>query len=98
MHIKKLLDKVKNIVPKKIDADAYDDTRPFLTDKIMCIYHGNCADGFGAAVVVNRFYNHGDNNIEWVEGHYAGSMEVPDVTAKYINMVDFTFKRPVRLE
>jgi len=98
MLIKQLLDKIKNIVPKKIDEDAYDDMRPFLTDKIMCIYHGNCADGFGAAVVVNRFYNHGNNDIEWVEGHYGESMEVPDVTDKYVIMVDFSFKRPVLLE
>ena len=56
----------------------------------LCIYHGNCADGFGAAWVVNKYF-HG--NVDFFPGFYG--KEPPDVTGREVIMVDFSYKRPV---
>lgn len=59
--------------------------------KKLCIYHGNCADGFGAAWVVRKAL--GEENVEFFAGFYG--KEPPDVTDREVIMVDFSFKRPV---
>lgn len=59
-----------------------------MSDKI-CIYHGNCADGFTAAWVVKKVHP----DCEFVPGFY--QTEPPDVTGKIVYMVDFSYKRPV---
>jgi oligoribonuclease NrnB/cAMP/cGMP phosphodiesterase (DHH superfamily) len=58
----------------------------------MCIYHGNCADGFGAAWTVRKALG----EIEFYAGKY--QEPPPDVTGKDVVMVDFSYKRPVLLE
>lgn len=58
----------------------------------MCIYHGNCADGFGAAWVVRKALG----DIEFHAGKYQETP--PDVTGKDVVMVDFSYKRPILLE
>lgn len=58
----------------------------------MCIYHGNCADGFGAAWVVRKALG----DIEFVAGKYQEAP--PDVTGKDVVMVDFSYKRETLLE
>ena len=58
----------------------------------MCIYHGNCADGFGAAWVVRKALG----EIDFFPGKY--QEPPPDVTGKDVVMVDFSYKRPVLLE
>lgn len=63
-------------------------------NKRLCIYHGNCADGFGAAWVVRNAL--GDENVEFHAGVYGKTP--PDVTARDVIMVDFSYKRPVLLE
>lgn len=60
---------------------------------IMCIYHGNCADGFGAAWALHSVLG---DDVEYVAGYYGESP--PDVTGKTVYMVDFSYKRPVLLE
>lgn len=62
--------------------------------KKLCIYHGNCADGFGAAWVVRKAL--GKNNVEFVAGVY--QTEPPDVTGRDVIMVDFSYKRAVMHE
>jgi uncharacterized protein len=57
----------------------------------LCIYHGNCADGFGAAWVVRKFF--GSDQVDFHAGFYGA--EPPDVTGRDVIMVDFSFKRPV---
>ena len=53
----------------------------------ICIYHGNCADGFTAAWVVwNRW-----PDIEFVPGFYGKAP--PDVAGKHVLMVDYSYKR-----
>jgi oligoribonuclease NrnB/cAMP/cGMP phosphodiesterase (DHH superfamily) len=57
--------------------------------KPLCIYHGNCADGFTAAWVVNRYF---DGAVDFHPGIY-GEMP-PDVAGRDVIMVDFSYKRP----
>lgn len=66
-----------------------------MDKKLLCIYHGNCADGFGAAWVVRRFYGEG-KEIDFHAGVYQDPP--PDVTDRDVIMVDFSYKRPVLLE
>lgn len=58
--------------------------------KIMCIYHGNCADGFTAAWAVRKALG---NDVEFHPGVYGDAP--PDVAGKHVVMVDFSYKRPV---
>lgn len=58
----------------------------------VCIYHGNCADGFGAAWVVRKALG----DIEFHPGKY--QEPPPDVTGKDVVLVDFSYKRPALLE
>ena len=59
--------------------------------KILCIYHGNCADGFGAAWVVRKAL--GADKVEFHAGVYQN--DPPDVTGRAVLMVDFSYKRAV---
>lgn len=63
---------------------------------ILCIYHGNCADGFGAAWVVRRYCQQNNYPVEFFPGFYG--KEPPDVTDRNVIMVDFSYKRPVLLK
>ena len=56
----------------------------------LCIYHGNCADGFTAAWAVRRALG---DEVEFYPGVYQN--EPPDVTDRDVLMVDFSYKRPV---
>jgi hypothetical protein len=58
--------------------------------KPLCIYHGNCADGFGAAWVV---WKHFKGKVDFFPGVY--QRPPPDVTGRHVLMVDFSYKRPV---
>lgn len=62
-----------------------------MTDKVLCIYHGNCADGFGAAWVIRRFF--GEKNVEFFAAKHGGV--IPEVSNREVVMVDFSYKRPV---
>lgn len=61
--------------------------------KPICIYHGGCDDGFGAAWAV---YKAERNNFEYYPGVYG--VAPPDVTGRDVLMVDFSYKRDVLLE
>lgn len=56
--------------------------------KTLCIYHGNCADGFGAAWVVRKALG---PDVEFFAGTY--QQDPPDVTGRDVIMVDFSYKR-----
>jgi hypothetical protein len=60
------------------------------TKKPLCIYHGNCADGFTAAWAVWKALG---DNCEYVPGVYGN--EPPDVTGRDVILVDFSYKLPV---
>lgn len=57
---------------------------------LLCIYHGGCDDGFGAAWVVRERFG---ALCEFYPGVYA--KEPPPVAGRDVLMVDFSYKRPV---
>lgn len=59
----------------------------------ICIYHGNCADGFTAAWAVWKRFG---DAVQYVPGVYGTPH--PDVTGKNVVIVDFSYKRPVLSE
>jgi oligoribonuclease NrnB/cAMP/cGMP phosphodiesterase (DHH superfamily) len=61
--------------------------------KKLCIYHGQCADGFGAALAVRNSLGDG---VEFFAGRHGHPP--PDVTDREVIIVDFSYKRDVLLE
>ena len=59
--------------------------------KTLCIYHGNCDDGFGAAYALWKAL--GADNVEFFAGVY--QEPPPDVTGRDVVIVDFSYNRPV---
>ena len=59
-------------------------------NRTLCIYHGNCADGFGAAWVVRKAMQ---GEADFHAGVYQQPM--PDVSGHDVVLVDFSYKRPV---
>lgn len=62
------------------------------SEKGICIYHGDCPDGFGAAWVVHKLYP----NYEYVSASYDGT--VPDVAGKHVFIVDYSYPPKVLIE
>jgi oligoribonuclease NrnB/cAMP/cGMP phosphodiesterase (DHH superfamily) len=60
---------------------------------ILCIHHGNCADGFGSAWAVRKFFKERGENVEFFAGIYGAPP--PDVAGRTVIMTDFSYKRPV---
>lgn len=58
--------------------------------KTLCIYHGGCQDGFGAAWAVRHALG---DDVEFYPGVYQDAP--PDVTGRDVLMVDFSYKRSV---
>ncbi len=54
----------------------------------LCIYHGGCDDGFGAAWAVWRKWG---NEVAYIPGNYG--KPIPDVTSKHVLFVDFSLKK-----
>jgi oligoribonuclease NrnB/cAMP/cGMP phosphodiesterase (DHH superfamily) len=62
--------------------------------KPLCIYHGNCADGFTAAWVVRRYFN---GEVDFHAGIYQN--EPPKIQpGQIVIFVDFSYKREVMLK
>jgi oligoribonuclease NrnB/cAMP/cGMP phosphodiesterase (DHH superfamily) len=66
--------------------------------KTICIYHGNCADGFGAAWVLKKYFDKGGyagapQSVDFVPGIYQAPP--PDVKDAEVFLVDFSYKRDV---
>lgn len=62
-------------------------------NKPLCIYHGNCADGFTAAWVVKRAWAEAGIEVEFHAGVY--NQPAPDVTGRRVIIVDFSYKSEV---
>ncbi|HEU4344762.1 MAG TPA: DHHA1 domain-containing protein [Candidatus Binatia bacterium] len=58
--------------------------------KKLCIYHGNCADGFTSAWVVRKALG---AEVDFHAGVYQD--EPPNVEGRDVLLVDFSYKRPV---
>ena len=66
-------------------------------NKDICIYHGNCADGFGSAWVVRQYCKFWDLPMpEFFAGVHG--QPAPNVTGRNVTIVDFSYKRPALLE
>ena len=59
----------------------------------LCIYHKNCADGFGAALAVKTYFDEMDQGCEFIAAHYDN--DAPDVSGKNVYIVDFSYPRDV---
>lgn len=62
-----------------------------MSDRTLCIYHHNCADGFTGAWVVREAL--GEDNVEFHPGVYSKSP--PDVSGRHVILVDFSYKQAV---
>jgi oligoribonuclease NrnB/cAMP/cGMP phosphodiesterase (DHH superfamily) len=69
--------------------------------KTVCIYHGNCADGFTAAWVVQKWWyersgnSELDNTIDFIAGVYQTPPPLEQVKDADVIIVDFSYKRAV---
>jgi len=61
--------------------------------KKLCIYHGNCADGFGAATAVKMALG---DTVEFYAGVH--QQAPPSVVNREVIIVDFSYKRAVLIE
>lgn len=61
--------------------------------KTLCIYHGACDDGFGAAYAVWKKLRY---TVEYYPATHGDAP--PDVTDRDVIIVDFSYKQPVLLE
>jgi len=59
----------------------------------LCIYHKNCADGFGAALAVKVYCDEMGYSCEFLAAQYGD--DVPDVTDKDVLIVDFSYPRDI---
>ena len=70
--------------------------------KHLCIYHKNCADGFGAALAVREWFHQNDvpeEDREFVPAQYGDPEEnYPDVKGKFVMIVDFSYPRDVLIQ
>lgn len=62
-----------------------------LIKPTLCIYHANCADGFGAALAV--WLRFADSRPEFVPAAYGETP--PNCTGHDVLLVDFSYKLPV---
>ena len=74
-------------VTARIQAIAYDDVMQQVRRPPLCIYHANCADGFGAAWVFRKAFP----EAEFHPGRYGES--IPDVAGRIVVLVDFSYSR-----
>ena len=58
--------------------------------KVLCVYHGNCADGYGAAWAVRHALG---DDVEFVAGVY--QQNPPDMSGRHVVFVDFCYKPEV---
>lgn len=59
----------------------------------LCIYHNNCADGFGAAWVMRKWAIERNMEMTFLGATYQN--DPPNVEGKNVFIVDFSYKRPV---
>lgn len=62
-----------------------------LPTNILCIYHKNCADGYGALTAVYHYCKASNIKLESHAAHYGD--EPPNVEGKTVLIVDFSYPR-----
>lgn len=63
--------------------------------KVLCIYHGGCADGFCAAWVFRNHSGYKIDDIEFIPAFHGDAP--PDCTGKWVYVLDFSYPRDVLL-
>jgi oligoribonuclease NrnB/cAMP/cGMP phosphodiesterase (DHH superfamily) len=58
-----------------------------MNQKVLCIYHKDCMDGYASAWVVG--YACGFENVEFLAANYGD--ELPDLTGREVYIVDFSY-------
>lgn len=58
----------------------------------LCVYHGNCADGFTGAWVINEWAKEHGHVIEFFGASYGGE-PIPPINQRHLIFVDFSLKR-----
>lgn len=83
-----------SVMPKNIMTTSKQKEKINMTKKI-CIYHGTCQDGFGAAWAVRQYAIDNKELPTWdfYPGVYGETP--PDVTGKHVVLVDFSYKPEV---
>lgn len=61
----------------------------------LCIYHGNCADGFTAAWIVRLYFKRHRQEVDFHAGVYQDPP--PNVTGRDVILVDFSYSKEVML-
>lgn len=62
-----------------------------MIDRLLCIYHGNCADGFTAAWAVWKRFP----DAEFIAGVYG--QDPPGVAGRDVVLVDFSYPEPIMM-
>ena len=62
---------------------------------VLCIYHKNCADGFGAAIAVKKYCEMASLACDFLAAQFGDA--IPDVTDKDVFIVDFSYPRKTLL-
>lgn len=70
-----------------LDVISYNEAMQQVRRPPLCVYHANCADGFGAAWVVRKAIP----EAEFHAGRYGDS--IPDVAGRTVVLVDFSYSR-----
>lgn len=60
---------------------------------VLCVYHANCVDGFGAAWAVREWAKANSVQVDFFAGVHGNPP--PDVTDKHVFIVDFSYKRAI---
>lgn len=77
------------------DKKQKDYTNSVLTNNV-CIYHGSCPDGFGAALAVKLYFDELNQDCDFHAAYHGDT--TPDVAGKNVIMVDFAYKRESMIE
>ncbi len=65
--------------------------------KNICIYHKDCADGFGSALAFKQWADGKGLFVEFYPAQY-GDKDIPDVSGKDVTIVDFSYPREALLK
>lgn len=88
------LDRVKEAMALAMArCSQYPRSPPMTNNLPICIYHGNCFDGFTAAWAVWKLLG---GEADYVAANYGDAP--PAVTGRDVIIVDFSYKRPVLFE
>lgn len=59
--------------------------------EVICIYHKNCLDGFGAAWCVYNAHRESNKQITYAAFSYGEELPIPMISGKEVIIVDFSF-------